>query len=60
MPWGDGRGPEGLGPMTGRVNGFCSDGRYYQTFRGLNYPAYRRITPHRNRYYSRRSFRGFY
>lgn len=24
MPWGDGTGPNGLGPMTGRGAGFCA------------------------------------
>ncbi|HDD64660.1 MAG TPA: hypothetical protein ENF61_00920 [Firmicutes bacterium] len=24
MPWGDGTGPLGLGPMTGRAAGFCA------------------------------------
>ena len=24
MPWGDGTGPRGLGPMTGRAAGFCA------------------------------------
>lgn len=24
MPWGDGSGPLGLGPMTGRAAGFCA------------------------------------
>lgn len=24
MPWGDGTGPMGLGPMTGRAAGFCA------------------------------------
>ena len=25
MPFGDGTGPEGMGPMTGRAAGFCAD-----------------------------------
>ncbi|MFW6102913.1 MAG: DUF5320 domain-containing protein, partial [Chloroflexota bacterium] len=24
MPWGDGTGPAGMGPMTGRGLGYCS------------------------------------
>ncbi|MCD6382905.1 MAG: DUF5320 domain-containing protein, partial [Thermoplasmata archaeon] len=24
MPWGDGTGPMGMGPMTGRGAGYCS------------------------------------
>ena len=24
MPWGDGTGPRGLGPMTGRATGYCA------------------------------------
>jgi len=24
MPWGDGTGPMGMGPMTGRAAGFCA------------------------------------
>jgi hypothetical protein len=24
MPWGDGTGPAGLGPMTGRAAGYCA------------------------------------
>ncbi|MBM7622701.1 DUF5320 domain-containing protein [Sporohalobacter salinus] len=31
MPWGDGTGPEGLGPMTGRGAGYCA---------GYNRPGY--------------------
>ena len=31
MPWGDGTGPAGLGPMTGRAAGYCA---------GFNVPSY--------------------
>ena len=31
MPWGDGTGPWGLGPMTGRAAGYCA---------GYNVPGY--------------------
>ncbi len=31
MPWGDGTGPNGLGPMTGRRAGYCA---------GYNVPGY--------------------
>ena len=31
MPWGDGTGPMGLGPMTGRAAGYCA---------GYNVPGY--------------------
>ncbi len=31
MPWGDGTGPMGLGPMTGRAAGYCT---------GYNIPGY--------------------
>ncbi|MEA2015816.1 MAG: DUF5320 domain-containing protein [Actinomycetota bacterium] len=31
MPWGDGTGPEGTGPMTGRAGGYCA---------GYNTPGY--------------------
>jgi hypothetical protein len=31
MPWGDGTGPAGMGPMTGRAGGYCA---------GYNAPGY--------------------
>jgi hypothetical protein len=34
MPWGDGTGPAGLGPMTGRKAGFCAGFRTPGFFRG--------------------------
>jgi len=40
MPGGDGRGPMGLGPMTGRGAGFCA---------GYPYPGYMNAIPGRGR-----------
>ena len=39
MPWGDGTGPAGLGPMTGRAAGYCA---------GYPMPGYMNPIPVRN------------
>ena len=36
MPWGDGTGPAGLGPMTGRAAGYCA---------GYPAPGYLNVVP---------------
>jgi len=52
MPWGDGTGPLGLGPMTGRAAGFCAGypvpgfmnpipGRGWWRFRFFGFPWWR-------------------
>lgn len=41
MPYGDGTGPDGMGPRTGRGLGYCS---------GYNGPGFRRGTPLRRRF----------
>ncbi len=45
MPWGDGTGPRGLGPMTGRGAGYCA---------GYGVPGY--MNPYGGRYWGRGGF----
>ncbi len=45
MPWGDGTGPRGLGPMTGRAAGYCA---------GYGVPGY--MNPYGGRYWGRGGF----
>jgi hypothetical protein len=47
MPWGDGTGPSGYGPMTGRAAGFCS---------GYQMPGYKNPMPRRGLW--RRAYSG--
>ena len=45
MPFGDGTGPMGLGPMTGRGAGFCAPG-FTNPMPGYPYPyGYGNLTP---------------
>ncbi len=48
MPWGDGTGPRGLGPMTGRGAGYCA---------GYGMPGY--MNPYGGRYWGRGGGFGF-
>ncbi len=50
MPWGDGTGPMGLGPMTGRGAGYCA---------GYNVPGYMNPIPGFGRGFGRGWGRGF-
>ncbi len=50
MPWGDGTGPWGLGPMTGRAAGYCA---------GFDRPGYANPAPGFGRGLGRGFGRGF-
>ncbi len=50
MPWGDGTGPVGMGPMTGRAGGYCA---------GFNMPGFANPIPRRGRGLGRGLGRGF-
>ncbi len=50
MPWGDGTGPVGMGPMTGRAGGYCA---------GFNMPGFANPVPGRGFGFGRGRGRGF-
>lgn len=50
MPWGDGTGPMGMGPMTGRAGGYCA---------GFNMPGFANPVPRRGFGFGRGRGRGF-